>query len=84
MSRVEVLGRDAAAEAYRVRAHLPDGAREARVPECLMEGMRPGARPSHQDAYEWIAAHRGRILAAVAALATGKVPRAPDDLIALE
>lgn len=83
MSRVEVLGRDVAAEAYRVRAHLEDGAREASVPECLMEGLRPGERPSHQEAYEWIARHRARIAAAVATRAAGRAPRPPWDLVTL-
>ncbi|SFD49949.1 hypothetical protein [Roseivivax sediminis] len=83
MSVVEVLGRDPGAEAYRVRAHLEDGAYEAQVPECLMEALRPGERPSHQEAYEWIARHRRRIAAAVADRAAGKVPRPPYDLVTL-
>ncbi|ETX16261.1 hypothetical protein OCH239_08435 [Roseivivax halodurans JCM 10272] len=83
MSRIEVLGRDAGAEAYRVRAHLDAGTCEAQVPECLMETLRPGERPSHQEAYEWIAAHRARIASAVAARRGGQVPRTPWDLVTL-
>ncbi|SIS68717.1 hypothetical protein SAMN05421759_102369 [Roseivivax lentus] len=79
MSRVEVLGRDVAREAYRVRT----ASGEAFVPECLMGGLRPGDRPSHQDAYEWIAAHRRDLDAAVAALARGAVPKAPYDIVSL-
>ncbi|SLN50531.1 hypothetical protein ROJ8625_02499 [Roseivivax jejudonensis] len=84
MSRVEVTGRDVAREAYRVRVALPEGATRALVPECLMEGMRPGERPSHQEAYEWIAAHRRPLAAAVAARRAGRAPRPPYDLVTLE
>ena len=66
-----------------MRAHLGLGVREAHVPECLMETLRPGERPSHQEAYEWIAAHRGRIAAAVSARLEGRTPRAPWDLVTL-
>lgn len=83
MIRIEVLGRDAGAEAYRVRAHLGAGLRQALVPECLMHGQRPGGRPGHHEAYEWIAAHRTEIAAAVSARLDGRVPRAPWHLIAL-
>ena len=83
MIRIEVLGRDAGAEAYRVRAHLGAGPRQALVPECLMDGLCPGGRPGHQEAYEWIAAHRAGFAAAVSARLEGRVPRAPWDLIAL-
>ncbi len=77
--KVQVLGRDAVAEAYRIET---DHGR-ALVPECLMEGLRPGERPSHQDAYEWIAAHRRQLDRAVAQLAKGARPKRPYDLISL-
>ena len=79
MSVVEVLGRDAGAEAYRVRA---EGC-VALVPEFLMESLRPGARPSHQEAYEWIATHRRAIARAVAELSRGETPNAPFDVVTL-
>lgn len=79
MTRVEVRGRDVARGAYRVVTE--DGA--ALVPECLMESMRPGARPSHQEAYEWIAAHRKPLSRAVRSLRQGRVPRPPYDLVTL-
>ena len=50
MSPVEVIGRDVAREAYRVRVDADGHARTAFVPECLMETLRPGERPSHQEA----------------------------------
>ena len=78
MSRVSVRGRDSAREAYRVDTeHGP-----AFVPECLMAtALRPGARPSHQEAYEWIAAHRTQIARAVEARKAGRSPKPPYDLI---
>ncbi|MHA6325484.1 hypothetical protein [Roseivivax sp. CAU 1753] len=80
MSTVEVLGRDVAREAYRIRTE----GRVALVPECLMGGLRPGDRPSHQDAYEWIAAHRQALSAAVATLTEGGTPKPPYDLVTLD
>ena len=77
---VEVLGRDVAREAYRVRS----GAVVGFVPECLMDSLRPGARPSHQEAYEWIAAHGAALAAALDALAQGKTPKKPYDLMELD
>lgn len=82
---MEIMGRDIATESYRIAIDV-DGARVvALVPERLAaDGWRPGGRPSHQQAYEWIAAHRPRIEQAIAALArTGTVTRAPYDQITL-
>ncbi|MCC1493408.1 hypothetical protein [Cognatishimia sp. F0-27] len=79
MTRVEVQGRDSAMEAYRVQT---DHGR-AWVPECLMGGLRPGERPSHQEAYEWVAAHRKALIRAVATLSEGRTPPAPYDIISL-
>ncbi|MDU8911056.1 hypothetical protein [Aestuariicoccus sp. MJ-SS9] len=79
MSRVAVQGRDAAAEAYRIET---DSGR-ALVPECLMEGLRPGDRPSHQEAYEWIAAHRVALARAVETLRAGRAPKPPYDILTL-
>ncbi|MGP6085585.1 hypothetical protein [Antarctobacter jejuensis] len=79
-ARVEVQGRDVAREAYRIATD----AGRAYVPESLMQtGWRPGARPSHQEAYEWIAAHRGALSTAVQSLARGQRPRAPFDIVTL-
>ncbi|MFZ7090434.1 hypothetical protein [Primorskyibacter sp. 2E233] len=76
---VEVQGRDVAREAYRIATE----AGRAYVPECLMEGLRPNERPSHQEAYEWIAAHRTGLRDAVARLARGQTPRKPYDILSL-
>ncbi|WP_323770072.1 hypothetical protein [Antarctobacter sp.] len=79
-ARVEVKGRDVVREAYRIETE--DG--RAYVPECLMtHALRPGARPSHQDAYEWIAAHRSALVHAVNRLACGATPRPPYDIMTL-
>ncbi|SNR60718.1 hypothetical protein [Puniceibacterium sediminis] len=84
MTGVEVLGRDVASEAYRVRVDMAPGGVTAQVPEVLMEGLRPGDRPTHQEAYEWIARHGRQIQAAITALRAGRTPRLPMDLITLE
>ena len=78
-ARVAVRGRDAALEAYRIETDHG----LALVPECLMEGLRPGERPSHQEAYAWIAAHRAKLATAVADRAAGRTPRRPYDLVTL-
>ncbi|MCR9274504.1 MULTISPECIES: hypothetical protein [Mameliella] len=79
-TRVQVRGRDVAREAYRIETD----AGAAFVPECLMAGrLRPGGRPSHQDAYEWIAAHRAALARAVERLARGDAPRPPYDILTL-
>ncbi|MCK0148801.1 hypothetical protein MWU54_02100 [Marivita sp. S6314] len=74
-----VKSRNVALEAYRVES--AKGA--AYVPECLMDRLRTEARPSHQSAYEWIGAHQRDISRAIAALADGRTPRAPYDLVTL-
>ena len=79
MARVEVQGRDASAEAYRIMTD--HGA--ALVPEFLMSGLRPMDRPSHQEAYEWIAAHRSALNKAVEALRQGRKPKRPYDVLSL-
>ncbi|ASP21690.1 hypothetical protein ANTHELSMS3_03038 [Antarctobacter heliothermus] len=79
-TRVEVKGRDMAREAYRIETN----AGRAYVPECLMaNALRPWDKPSHQDAYEWIAAHRKALILAVDRLAAGAAPRPPYDIMTL-
>ena len=76
---VQVQGRDAGAEAYRIATR----AGRALVPEHLMAALRPGARPSHQEAYEWIAAHARALEEAVDALAANATPKRPYDSLTL-
>lgn len=81
---MDVKGRDPATECYRV-VHTVDGAEVvALVPERFASSLHlTGSRPSHQDAYVWIAEHREKIETAIAQLAKGKKPRAPFDQITL-
>lgn len=69
---IDVRGLDRATECYRVTTEV-DGKRvTALVPERLASDLRViGARPSHQEAYVWIAAHQAKIEAAIAKLARG-------------
>ena len=81
---MEVKGRDPATESYRV-IHEVDGREVAAlVPERFASGLlATAARPSHQDAYIWMAEHKAKIESAIAQLAKGKKPRAPFDQITL-
>ncbi len=82
---MEVKGRDPATECYRVVHEVDGRSVTALVPERLAAGMHLiGARPSHQDAYVWMAEHKDKIEAAIEKLARGKGrPRAPFDQITL-
>ena len=82
---MEIRGRDPATECYRVEMDVDGDTVMALVPERLAADMRIiGARPSHQTAYVWIAAHKEKIEAAIAQLARGgRRPRAPFDQITL-
>ena len=81
---MEVKGRDPATECYRV-IHEVDGREVAAlVPERFASGLlATAARPSHQDAYIWMAEHKTKIETAIDQLAHGKTPRAPFDQITL-
>lgn len=83
MTGLEVTGRDVAREAYRLKTRLDGCEIGAWVPECLMQGLRPGGRPSHQEAYEWIAAHKAPLIRAITRRACNQVPRSPYDLVTL-
>jgi len=79
---MEILGRDTWHESYRIAVEV-DGARViAHVPERLFAG-RSGMRPSHQQAYEGIAAKKAAIETSIADLARGRPVRAPYDQILL-
>lgn len=82
---MEVKGRDVATESYRVLHEVDGRPVAALVPERLADSLRLiGSRPSHQDAYVWMAQHEHKIEAAIERLARGKGrPRAPFDQITL-
>lgn len=75
--KITVKTRDPATEAYYIETD--QGA--AMLPECLIPTLRPGTRPSHQEAYEWIAANSRPLARAVADLARGQTPRRPFDIM---
>ena len=81
---MEVHGRDPATECYRV-SHVVDGqVVTALLPERLAADLRTVGRPSHQDAYVWIAGHAEKIEKVIAQLARGTGrPKAPFDQITL-
>ena len=80
---MEVLGRDAVREAYRVAAAGPDGRIVGLLPETVIgRGMLNGGR-GHQTAYDWIAAHAGEIETNLKALRAGRAPRPPFDRMEL-
>lgn len=77
------MGRDAAREAYRLKAEIAGRELQAFVPECLMQGLRLDERPTHQEAYEWIARHSAALHTAIAARAENRAPRKPYHLVTL-
>ncbi|WP_417524716.1 hypothetical protein [Marinovum sp.] len=80
---MEVHGRDIETECYRV-THLVDGQEVAAlVPERLAADTRIVGRPSHQDAYVWMAGHKQKIETAITQLARGQRPKPPFDTITL-
>ncbi|MBE1284712.1 MAG: hypothetical protein GJ676_15480 [Rhodobacteraceae bacterium] len=82
---MEIRGRDQETESYVVEMELDGKIVKALVPERLAADLRIiGARPSHQEAYVWMAAHKQKIEAAIAKLARGaRRPKAPFDQIIL-
>jgi len=81
---IEVLGRDAAGEFYRIEVSQGDAPIRAHVPEALMmSDLRPDTRPSHAEAYAWIDRNRRAIERAISDRRASRVPRKPFDLIVL-
>jgi molybdenum cofactor biosynthesis enzyme MoaA len=82
---MEIRGRDPATECYRVDLTVDGRTVTALVPERLAADLRLiGARPSHQEAYVWMAEYKDRIEAAITQLARGGTrPKAPFDQIIL-
>lgn len=78
---MEVLGRDAARECYRVKV----GDTVARLPDAVISTrMRLTGGHGHQTAYDWIARHARDIEAAVSTLSCGNAPTPPFDTMELE
>ena len=78
---MDVLGRDAAREGYRVAAHGIVGL----VPDTLIsEGVRLTGAHGHRTAYDWLAAHAREIEDTLRTRAAGGCPGAPFDRIVLE
>ena len=64
--RIEVVRRDPSRESYVVAFETEGRAYLGAVPEELMAGgLRLGDRPSHEDAYRWIAAHADEVRDAI-------------------
>jgi hypothetical protein len=81
---MDVKGRDVETECYRVTHDVDGKTVTALVPERFAADLRlTGARPSHQDAYVWMAHHKTKIETAIDQLARGKRPKKPFDQIAL-
>ncbi|MFL4471496.1 hypothetical protein ACERZ8_17035 [Tateyamaria armeniaca] len=82
---MEIRGRDPATECYRVDLTVDGRTVTALVPERLASGPRLfGARPSHQQAYVWMAQEKNGIEAAITQLARGGTRlKAPFDQIIL-
>ena len=75
---MDVLGRDAGREAYRVAIWAAGRRIEGWVPEALIaEGLARPDAPRHRSAYEWLAIHRDRIETALLALTEGRAPPSP-------
>jgi hypothetical protein len=78
---IEVLGRDAAREGYRVAT----GGRIVLVPDALVaEGVRLTGGHGHRTAYDWLAAHAREIEDTLRTRASGGQPKPPYDRIVLE
>jgi hypothetical protein len=81
---MEVLGRDAAREGYRV-ATGGDGRLVGLVPETLIaEGVRLTGGHGHRTAYDWLARHAREIEDTLRTRAAGGRPKPPFDRIVLE
>ena len=81
---MEIRGRDIATESYRITMDVDGRDVMALVPERLADNINIiAARPTHQEAYVWIAANKDKIEAAIAQLARGGQPRRPFDQITI-
>ncbi len=82
---MDVLGRDAAREAYRVATGGAESRLVGFVPDAMIaEGVRLTGGRGHRTAYDWIADHAREIDNALRTRAEGGRPKAPFDRIVLE
>lgn len=82
---MDVLGRDAAREGYRVALGGPGARLVGLVPDALIaDGVRLTGGRGHQTAYDWLAAHAREIEDTLRTRATGRHPKPPYDRIVLE
>jgi hypothetical protein len=82
---MEVLGRDAAREGYRIALRDPGARLVGLVPDALIaEGVRLTGSHGHRTAYDWLAAHAREIEDTLRTRAEGGLPKAPFDRIVLE
>ncbi len=82
---MDVLGRDALREGYRIAIDAPDRRLVALVPDALIAagaGLTGGH--GHRTAYDWLAAHAREIEDTLRTRAAGGRPTAPFDRIVLE
>ncbi len=85
---MEVLGRDARVEAYRVAVEASAGTGGrllGLVPDALIaEGTSLSGGHGHRTAYEWLARHAREIEVTLRIRAAGGMPRAPFDRVVLK
>jgi hypothetical protein len=82
---MDVLGKNKTAEAYRVSVEIDGRAVVGLVPDAFLTSeYGTGARVSHTEAYEWIAANRHDLTDAIRARLAGQQPRAPYRAVVLE
>ncbi|UWQ97046.1 hypothetical protein K3728_07460 [Rhodobacteraceae bacterium M385] len=82
---MQILGKNASADAYRVSVDLGGDAVVALIPDALLsQQYGTGNAVSHDQAYEWIATQQHDLTDAVKALKKGAAPRAPFTHITLE
>lgn len=81
---MEIHGIDMVHGAYRVSFQADGATLRGLVPETLIgDWLRQAGRPEHGDAYEYIAAHRTQIEAALIRLKNGRKVNSPYDRLSL-
>ena len=82
---MEVIGKNASQDAYRVALELGGGRVVALVPDALLSAEHgQDGKVAHGQAYEWIAAQAHDLKAAIQTLVKGGTPRPPFDQITLD